>query len=206
MPFGSPGSREVFTDKASGAQRERPQLREALEYMRDGDILVVWKLDRLARSLKQLIETGQGTGTAGSRVPLPDRGHRHDFRRRQADLPYLRGSGRVRTLDHPRAHEGRTGVGPGPRAPGRAAAGAVRRGPAAGPGNAPGPRNYRQAGGRAPRGWRLRLCTGICRGERYMNLAAVFGFSRNSANAQPSAAARNQPSSNTQALGHNPRS
>lgn len=47
----------VFTEKASGAQRDRPQLTAALDYMRPGDTLVVWKLDRLARSLKQLIET-----------------------------------------------------------------------------------------------------------------------------------------------------
>jgi len=48
---------KVFTEKASGAQRDRPQLMAALEYMREGDTLVVWKLDRLARSLRQLIET-----------------------------------------------------------------------------------------------------------------------------------------------------
>jgi DNA invertase Pin-like site-specific DNA recombinase len=51
------GCARVFAEKASGAQRERPQLRAALDYMRPGDALVVWKLDRLARSLKQLIET-----------------------------------------------------------------------------------------------------------------------------------------------------
>ncbi|MCP5072658.1 MAG: recombinase family protein [Rhodobacteraceae bacterium] len=48
---------KIFEEKASGAQRERPQLKAALEYMREGDTLVVWKLDRLARSLRQLIET-----------------------------------------------------------------------------------------------------------------------------------------------------
>ncbi|MAS36100.1 MAG: recombinase [Anaerolineaceae bacterium] len=51
------GCEKIFTEKASGAQRDRPQLLAALEYMRAGDTLVVWKLDRLARSLKQLIET-----------------------------------------------------------------------------------------------------------------------------------------------------
>ena len=51
------GCERVFTEKASGAQRERPKLAEALDYMRAGDTLVIWKLDRLARSLKQLIET-----------------------------------------------------------------------------------------------------------------------------------------------------
>ncbi len=47
----------VFTETASGAQRERPELKAALDYMRSGDTLVVWRLDRLARSLKQLITT-----------------------------------------------------------------------------------------------------------------------------------------------------
>ena len=61
------GCGRVFEEKASGAQRDRPQLKAALEYMRSGDTLVVWKLDRLARSMKQLIETveeleGQGIG------------------------------------------------------------------------------------------------------------------------------------------------
>ena len=53
---------KLFTEKAFGAQRERPQLKAALEYMRPGDTLVVWKLDRLARSTKQLIETVEGLG------------------------------------------------------------------------------------------------------------------------------------------------
>jgi DNA invertase Pin-like site-specific DNA recombinase len=50
---------KIYVEKASGAQRDRPELSAALEYMRDqgDDILVVWKLDRLARSLRQLIET-----------------------------------------------------------------------------------------------------------------------------------------------------
>jgi DNA invertase Pin-like site-specific DNA recombinase len=53
------GCQRIFTEQASGAQRDRPQLKAALDYARDGagDILVVWRLDRLARSLGQLIET-----------------------------------------------------------------------------------------------------------------------------------------------------
>ena len=49
------GCSKVFEEKASGAQRDRPALNTALEYMRAGDTLVVWKLDRLARSLKQRV-------------------------------------------------------------------------------------------------------------------------------------------------------
>ena len=61
------GCERVFEERASGAQRDRPQLTAAIDYMRAGDTLVVWKLDRLARSIKQLIETveameGQGIG------------------------------------------------------------------------------------------------------------------------------------------------
>lgn len=59
------GCEKVFTEKASGAQRERPELKAAIDYMREGDTLVVWKLDRLARSLKQLIETVETLATRG---------------------------------------------------------------------------------------------------------------------------------------------
>lgn len=51
------GCERLFTEKASGAQRDRPELAAALSFMRKGDSLVVWRLDRLARSLPQLIET-----------------------------------------------------------------------------------------------------------------------------------------------------
>src|SRR5437764_5997717 len=51
------GYGKIFTDTASGAKAERIGLEEALEYVREGDTLVVWRLDRLGRSLKHLIET-----------------------------------------------------------------------------------------------------------------------------------------------------
>jgi len=51
------GCEQVFDETASGAKSDRPELIEALKYCRQGDVLVVWKLDRLARSLKQLIAT-----------------------------------------------------------------------------------------------------------------------------------------------------
>ena len=49
------GCQKVFMDKASGVATERPQLTAALEYLREGDVLVVWRLDRLGRSLKHLV-------------------------------------------------------------------------------------------------------------------------------------------------------
>lgn len=51
------GCIKIFTDTASGAKTERVGLTEALEYVREGDTLIVWRLDRLGRSLKHLIET-----------------------------------------------------------------------------------------------------------------------------------------------------
>src|SRR5437868_15191816 len=51
------GCSKIFTDTASGAKAERKGLEEALDYVREGDTLVVWRLDRLGRSLKHLIET-----------------------------------------------------------------------------------------------------------------------------------------------------
>jgi DNA invertase Pin-like site-specific DNA recombinase len=51
------GCKKIFTDTASGAKAERKGLDEALNYVREGDTLVVWRLDRLGRSLKHLIET-----------------------------------------------------------------------------------------------------------------------------------------------------
>lgn len=50
------GCRKIFEDQASGARADRPGLQNALEYLREGDILVVWRLDRLGRSLKHLID------------------------------------------------------------------------------------------------------------------------------------------------------
>jgi DNA invertase Pin-like site-specific DNA recombinase len=51
------GCARVFEDKASGANADRPGLTAALGFAREGDILTVWKLDRLGRSLPHLIET-----------------------------------------------------------------------------------------------------------------------------------------------------
>src|SRR6266704_3278506 len=46
----------IYQDTISGAKTERPGLQDALEHLRRGDTLVVWRLDRLGRTLKQLIE------------------------------------------------------------------------------------------------------------------------------------------------------
>src|ERR671913_1280918 len=51
------GCEQVFTDTVSGSQDERPGLSDALSHLRAGDTLVVWRLDRLGRSLRHLIDT-----------------------------------------------------------------------------------------------------------------------------------------------------
>jgi DNA invertase Pin-like site-specific DNA recombinase len=50
------GVERIFQDTAAGAGRERPALADLLERLREGDTVVVWRLDRLARSLKDLID------------------------------------------------------------------------------------------------------------------------------------------------------
>lgn len=49
------GCERLYTEKASGGRWDRPELHSALEQLRPGDVLVVWKLDRLSRSLKDLL-------------------------------------------------------------------------------------------------------------------------------------------------------
>jgi len=61
------GCEKIFDETMSGARADRAELKAALDFARKGDVLVVWKLDRLARSLTQLIDTvermqGKGIG------------------------------------------------------------------------------------------------------------------------------------------------
>lgn len=50
------GCEKIFTDKMSGTRADRPGLKDALSHLRSGDTLVVWKLDRLGRSVKGLVD------------------------------------------------------------------------------------------------------------------------------------------------------
>src|SRR5579859_1352778 len=59
------GCERIFTDTVSGANNERPGLTAALSACRAGDILVVWKCDRLGRSLAHLVETVQAFAARG---------------------------------------------------------------------------------------------------------------------------------------------
>ena len=53
------GCERTFFDRSSGVRSDLPGFREALAYAREGDLIVVWKLDRLSRSLGHLVETVQ---------------------------------------------------------------------------------------------------------------------------------------------------
>lgn len=58
-------ARHLFEDHTSGARQDRPGLKKALDYLKPGDSLVVWKLDRLGRSLPHLLETVNGLKAKG---------------------------------------------------------------------------------------------------------------------------------------------
>jgi DNA invertase Pin-like site-specific DNA recombinase len=55
-PLSEAGCEKLFTDVASGARTQRPGLDKAISFCRKGDILIVWKLDRMGRSMSHLIE------------------------------------------------------------------------------------------------------------------------------------------------------
>jgi len=58
------GCEKIFEDKISGSKFDRPGLNDALEYARKGDVLVVWRLDRLGRSLPDLLALGKKKASA----------------------------------------------------------------------------------------------------------------------------------------------
>lgn len=59
------GCEKIFIEKASGGRWDRPQLHKMLDQLREGDVVVVWKLDRLSRSLKDLLTILERIDAAG---------------------------------------------------------------------------------------------------------------------------------------------
>ncbi len=57
----------MFREKVSGAYRNRPELNQMLDQLREGDVVTVWKLDRLARSTRNLLEIVETISSAGAR-------------------------------------------------------------------------------------------------------------------------------------------
>jgi len=60
------GAERIFEDKASGARDDRPGIAEALSHVRKGDCLIVWRLDRLGRSMRSLIDFVEGLRAKGA--------------------------------------------------------------------------------------------------------------------------------------------
>jgi DNA invertase Pin-like site-specific DNA recombinase len=61
------GCKKIFREKLSGASRERPEFQRMLDQLRNSDTVIVWKLDRLARSTRDLLETMETIREAGAR-------------------------------------------------------------------------------------------------------------------------------------------
>src|SRR5487761_897815 len=60
------GCRRLFEEAASGGRWDRPELHRMLDQLREGDVVVVWKLDRLSRSLKDVLHIMERIGEAGA--------------------------------------------------------------------------------------------------------------------------------------------
>lgn len=113
------GCYRSFVDTASGSLEDRPELAKVLDQLRPGDTLVVWRLDRLGRSLRHLIDTvatlserGIGLCSLQESIDTTTAGG-------QARLPCLRRAGRIRARPPARAHSGRYGRSPGSGSPGQ---------------------------------------------------------------------------------------
>ena len=111
------GCLRVFADKLSGKNADRPELAACLDYLRPGDTLVVPSLDRLSRSLADLIGIVGTLRRQQCRVQEPARGPGHHHPRRPAGLPRLRRAGRVHPRADRRGHPRGPGRRPRPRRP-----------------------------------------------------------------------------------------
>jgi len=66
MALKAAGCERIFREKASGGRWDRPELHRLLDQLRKGDVLVVWKLDRLSRSLRDVLIIMERLGEAGA--------------------------------------------------------------------------------------------------------------------------------------------
>src|SRR5437773_8264418 len=80
------GCKRIFTDKASGAHVTRPELTKCIQALNAGDTLIVWKLDQLGRSLRDLIGLLDDLKARGAALPVADRGNRHSNPYRARDV------------------------------------------------------------------------------------------------------------------------
>ena len=112
------GAEQVFHEKISGARRDRPELRRLQDGLSGGDVLLVTRLDRLARSTRELLDVLADIAERGATFrSLGDGLGRHDHGARAADADRAGRAGRVRTGADLYAHSGRTRAGENQRGP-----------------------------------------------------------------------------------------
>ena len=114
--LGEAGCEEILVEKVSGTRADRPKLEECLRMLRAQDKLVVWRLDRLGRSLQHLVATvshlearGIGFESLNEKIDTGSAGG-------QADLPSVRRARGIRVQPEFGTNQGRTSGGTGPRA------------------------------------------------------------------------------------------
>lgn len=108
------GCERIYQEAASGSNRERPELAKCLDALRSADTLTVWRLDRLGRSLKDLV--GMVSDLEARGVALSSLNEAIDTGSAGGiDFSRLRGSGGIRAVTDPGAHPRRIGGSPGAR-------------------------------------------------------------------------------------------
>ena len=105
------GCKRIFTDKVSTTKADHPGLADAISHLRHGDVLVIWKLDRLGPHGEGTCRLRSRLTSAQDPVPQLDRRHRYHYPRRSLLLPRHGVSGRDGAGAAGRAHAGRTGCG-----------------------------------------------------------------------------------------------
>jgi DNA invertase Pin-like site-specific DNA recombinase len=96
----------IFRERTSGGRWDRPELHRLLDQLRKGDVLVVWKLDRLSRSLRDVLMVIEQIADAGAGFPKYNGDNRHDDSSRSHDDADGRRLCRIRTCDASRTDAG----------------------------------------------------------------------------------------------------
>jgi DNA invertase Pin-like site-specific DNA recombinase len=89
------GCERIYREKASGGRSDRPELHRLLDQLRKGDVLVVWKLDRLSRSLRDVLNIMERLGDSGAGFRSLTEANRHDHSGGENDDADGRGMCRV---------------------------------------------------------------------------------------------------------------
>ena len=95
------GCEKLFREKPSGIRTTLPAREKLLAFARKGDVVVMWKPDRLGRSLRDLIDVVNSLQDRGLGLTVPPGSHRHDNTRRQTHVSHLCRTRRVRARHDP---------------------------------------------------------------------------------------------------------